>query len=639
MKKIKVINPLSKHSDIDNDGSPDYKDCRPFNPHLQHLRPSKTTRNRLESLPYDILDSRGHPILSKRANKQDKQMFLRMIKRHPSTLSHLESAYTKQVMFANAEVDYHQYNPDIPYGFMSVNENMIGKPKVFINKVSDRYHTNAEMEKKIESDTNKNAMLLFLKYPNRYETEKERRRLYDEGIHNLENLNKRHPYYKLSKKRKVRKQAAAQAEALHHELTHTNQYAYRRDEMFSSYYHDPYLDRWHETEARKEAARYMNKYKKNAVTQSLINSTFSIADYMDVDNDGVVDSKDCKPLDPNKQHVKLSIHVDKSITKPFQGKYNLIDLGKMLSYPRPAWSRMEDIFIRKYIDTIPKMRHDRFGNRSIRIGDSDTVFASHTDTVHNNFSYKSTEKSKPRKLQVNIKGKWATGTKKDILGADDTTGVWLMLNMIHDKKPGHYIFHRAEEIGRQGSKYIAENRPQTMKNIQRVISFDRKGYGDIITHQMGYRTASDKFAKSLAKKLGGDFKPDPTGSYTDSASYTEIVPECTNVSIGYQNAHSHDERQNLRFARHLYEQVKDINFDKLPTERIPGINEYHNPRYKEWDYSSPTESTWEYEFGVGWTKQPKQIVKEPYDDDYYSWYEKQVKKKEKYYRNKEGDKK
>ena len=598
---MKIINPLSKHSDIDNDGSPDYKDCRPFNPLLQHLRPSQTTRKRISSLPYDILDQSGNPILSKNANKRDKILFLRMIKRYPTTLGHLERAKTSNVQFSNNTVDYYERNPDIPYGFIGLSRNIVRTPKVFINEVSERRDTNEQLQKKTEDSAIIATSNLFRHYPNRYTTEESREEAYKEIRENLENLNQRHPYYKLSKKRKVRKQAASQAEALHHELTHTDQHQYRRGDMIFAFEHDPYHEQWHEKEARREAAKYMRQYKKTPVTPSLINNTLSLADYMDVDNDGVPDSSDCKPLDPNQQHVKLSPHIDKSINTPFKGKYNLIDLGHMLSYSRPAWSKMENIFIHKYIDSIPKMRHDKFGNRIIRIGDSDTVFTSHTDTVHKDFSYKPIKK-KQQKLPVNIKGKWATSSGYDILGADDTTGVWLMLNMIHDQKPGQYIFHRAEEIGRQGSKYIAEQRPQTIKNTKHVISFDRKGYGDIITHQMGQRTASDTFARSLAKKLGGDYKPNPTGSYTDSASYASLVPECTNISIGYQNAHTENERQNLRFARHLYNQVKDINFDELPTERTPGTYEprhYHYPQYNEWN------TTWDYTLEKRWTKVPK----------------------------------
>ena len=47
----------------------------------------------------------------------------------------------------------------------------------------------------------------------------------------------------------------------------------------------------------------------------------------------------------------------------------------------------------------------------------------------------------------------------DCLGADCTTGVWLMLELMKSGKAGLYIFHRDEEIGALGSIWIAKNTP------------------------------------------------------------------------------------------------------------------------------------------------------------------------------------
>jgi len=290
------------------------------------------------------------------------------------------------------------------------------------------------------------------------------------------------------------------------------------------------------------------------------------------------------------QYIKKK-RLDRRAMRPLKSKYSIIDLSRMLTYPRPAGSKMEEKYIHKFIDTVPGMKKDKFGNRFLTIGKKPTtVFASHTDTVHRDpkyltkndyewvldkktgiFKLEKTKRNKEKKehRKVIMQGKWVKSTGKDILGADDTTGNWLMLNLIEEKKPGRYIFHREEEIGRKGSEWIAENKPEMLKGIKRVISFDRKGYKDIITHQMGDRTASDEFAKELARKIGGGYRPDPSGSFTDSASYSHLVPECTNVSIGYRGAHSRAEKQNLRFARHLYTKLREIDFEKLPAVRKP----------------------------------------------------------------------
>lgn len=289
---------------------------------------------------------------------------------------------------------------------------------------------------------------------------------------------------------------------------------------------------------------------------------------------------------------------DKRTLAPFPGKYNIIDLSRMLTYPRPAGSEMEEKYIAKFIDIVPGMRKDPFGNRIIRIGKKPTtLFSSHTDTVHDNpyqygwvrdettgvFKQKQFHPTQ-RHQNVIMKGKWLKGTGKDILGADDTTGNWLMLNLISEKKPGLYIFHRQEEEGRTGSEWIAKHRPKMLKGIKRAIAFDRKGYEDIITHQAGSRTASDKFAKELGRRLGSGFKPDPTGSFTDTLSYAHIIPECTNISIGYKDAHFADERQNLRFARHLYTRIRDVDFETLPTARKPTPRKI-NMSWLNYDYT------------------------------------------------------
>jgi hypothetical protein len=92
-----------------------------------------------------------------------------------------------------------------------------------------------------------------------------------------------------------------------------------------------------------------------------------------------------------------------------------------------------------------------------------------------------------------------------------------------------------------------------------AIAFDRRGVGDVITEMFCGRTCSDTFAKALADGLNETnatamqnpdrvnwltplrYKPDDTGSFTDTANYTRLIPECTNVSVGYEHEHGPDE--------------------------------------------------------------------------------------------------
>lgn len=242
-------------------------------------------------------------------------------------------------------------------------------------------------------------------------------------------------------------------------------------------------------------------------------------------------------------------------------KYTSNDLVQMLSYPRPARSLMEKEFIVKYISSVPGMKSDSFGNYYKRIGKSDTAFCCHTDTVHH---FGGTQR---QVVQVSNDG-WAFKKDGDVLGADDTTGVWLCLNLIHKKIPGLYIFHRDEEIGGKGSSYIANKTPQLVKGIKKIIAFDRKDYHDVIIQQRNQYTASQEFGLALAKQLGHNFKP-ARGVFTDSANYSHLIPECANLSIGYFYAHSKDEIQDLTFAEALSTWLSRINWSSLPVKRAP----------------------------------------------------------------------
>jgi hypothetical protein len=242
-------------------------------------------------------------------------------------------------------------------------------------------------------------------------------------------------------------------------------------------------------------------------------------------------------------------------------KYNVNDLAVMMTYMRPHNSPTEREFISKYIDKVSGMRRDGYGNRFIKLGTSETAFLSHVDTVH--FKY--------GRHNVYIDNMAMAYTRDNtVLGADDTTGVWLMLNMIYAGVPGLYIFHRNEEHGGLGSSYIAKT--SLLKDTKKAISLDRKGYSDVITHQGMTRTCSDKFAYALAKQLGG-YSPNDSGVFTDSANYVYLVPECTNLSVGFSGAHTSTEKQDLRFAEQLYHKLRSVRWKSLPVERCLEIEE------------------------------------------------------------------
>lgn len=258
-------------------------------------------------------------------------------------------------------------------------------------------------------------------------------------------------------------------------------------------------------------------------------------------------------------------------------------LLNILTYKRPAGSDSELAMIKRYIDVLPNVYSDGYGNRILRVGtDNTTMFSCHTDTVH-----RTAGRQKP--LYDKVRGEiFINGT--ECLGADDGAGIIIMIHLINAGINGLYVFHREEEIGGKGSSYIQKETPELLDGIERCIAFDRKGADSIITHQGMERCCSDKFTEEFAQELmkGNNsdivFFPDDTGSFTDSANYTQLVPECTNLSCGYSAEHTNAEILDVVFLKKLIESLIQVKFDDLISDRNPNMVEYLDYAYSFYDH-------------------------------------------------------
>ena len=259
-----------------------------------------------------------------------------------------------------------------------------------------------------------------------------------------------------------------------------------------------------------------------------------------------------------------------------------INFQEMLSYMRPEGSKTQRKFCNRYLRPIFGSP-DKHGNYILIVGHEPRVaFMSHHDTVH----------IAGGRSKVNLKNGFYTVENANCLGADCTTGVYIMLQMIEAQVPGVYVIHAGEEVGCIGSRALVKEEPDWFKHVDIAISFDRKGYSSVITHQMGMRTCSDSFADSLATILGDNYEKDTGGSYTDSNEYVNDIAECTNISVGYFSQHSKAESQDKVFLDMLIENLIAADWDSLVVEREPG------------DYDSLYGSSGQnfYTFGAqGWT--------------------------------------
>jgi hypothetical protein len=155
-----------------------------------------------------------------------------------------------------------------------------------------------------------------------------------------------------------------------------------------------------------------------------------------------------------------------------------------------------------------------------------------------------------------------------------------MREMILAQIPGLYVFHRAEEQGGIGSRFIAESTPDFLNGIDYAIALDRKGVNDVITHQMHGRCCSDSFAAELAARLGNGYTPSKNGIFTDTANYTSLIPECTNISVGYQHEHSSNESLNLEHLLMLRHRLVNLDTTGLPVARDPNEIGYDTDWHK-----------------------------------------------------------
>lgn len=268
-------------------------------------------------------------------------------------------------------------------------------------------------------------------------------------------------------------------------------------------------------------------------------------------------------------------------------------IEKFLQLTEYTWGYGQEHELLKYLPQ--NVKEDEEGNYFIEIGETETMFCAHLDTV-------AWEKEKVRHdffkndkghLFVGTTGDTVSRTFKDasghtitknystatILGADDKAGVVILLNMIENNIPGLYYFFIGEESGAIGSKGIVRRNPDKFLKYKRCIAFDRRAYGSIISKQMGKVCCSQEFVQSLSEefaKNGMKYQDDPFGIFTDSASFTSIIPECTNLSVGYFNEHTDEEVQNLTYLLKLCKTVLGINWESLPTKRNP--NPFKTPK-------------------------------------------------------------
>jgi len=292
--------------------------------------------------------------------------------------------------------------------------------------------------------------------------------------------------------------------------------------------------------------------------------------------DGVFTDKEIYNFGQKYNNVKKGISISNKVSNSKK-----VEVSKFAFNPRDVRSTFLSLTTMTYphgheeevVKFLPKdLIKDQFGNYYKIIGKSETMFTSHLDTAD--------RKQLPVKIySIEEEGDEIFVTDgTSILGSDDKSGVAVMLYMIAHNIPGIYYFFIGEERGGIGSSQLASiyETVEHLKGVKRCVSFDRRNYYSVITNQLGRQCCSDKFASALAGELnksGLKIALDPTGIYTDSASFIDDIPECTNISVGYFNEHTVSERQNISYLDRLAKACLKVNWESLPTIRKVGFDE------------------------------------------------------------------
>lgn len=254
----------------------------------------------------------------------------------------------------------------------------------------------------------------------------------------------------------------------------------------------------------------------------------------------------------------------------------------MLTYKRPGGSESEEAWLDRFVRPLKNHPNatqyveDSFGNIFIEVaGGSELMMTAHSDTVH------ATPGTQEVLYDNNIMVAYK-GNDNQPLGADDAAGVWVLMELVRAGVPCWVCIFRMEEKGGLGSSFAARDNPEFFKSFTHCISFDRRGTGDVITHQSCGRCCSDILADHLSRALnahGLDYAPCDGGVFTDSANFTDIIPECLNVASGYNNEHRNEEELDVEHLLRLRDALVKIDWTTMPVKREPGEDDV------KYDYS------------------------------------------------------
>ena len=184
-------------------------------------------------------------------------------------------------------------------------------------------------------------------------------------------------------------------------------------------------------------------------------------------------------------------------------------------------------------------------------GNIPIMLNAHVDTVFEN---------PPSKMFVTGKTGIVFTTDVGIgIGADDRSGVSVIVELIERGYRPHVVVTKLEEKGDQGARELVYKFRQNPLETRYIIGLDRRGSNDAVY----YYLSNNAFKRYIAENFG--FKED-RGSVAD---ISVLCPAWNvagvNISTGYHNPHSPDEFQSLPILESITDRVAAM-LEKVPVE-------------------------------------------------------------------------
>ena len=155
----------------------------------------------------------------------------------------------------------------------------------------------------------------------------------------------------------------------------------------------------------------------------------------------------------------------------------------------------------------------------------------------------------------------------DGLGADDRTGIWMIIQIIRLGLRPHIILTTDEESGCVGASMLVKDEPKCpFKDLRYLIQLDRRGKCDCVF----YDCENQEFEEYVEK----------FGFITELGSFTDISVICpewkiagVNLSVGYINEHTKSELLFIQPMLSTLDKVKNM----LTQKEIPAFKYIPSP--------------------------------------------------------------